>query len=118
MTRSPSFSIENKLRTTIIPQIDFEGADLETIRRALITLSRQYDPEVSKGGVNFVVSSDITDASLVNLHLWGLVRGLRGAYFCKYAIFRERTGFAADAVGFNVLPKYARTTQEAKTKSL
>jgi len=90
MTRSPSFSIENKLRTTIIPQIDFEGADLETIRRALITLSRQYDPEVSKGGVNFVVSSDITDASLVSLRLRQTSLAEIVKYVCKIAGIKTR----------------------------
>jgi len=90
MTRSPSFSIENKLRTTIIPQIDFEGADLETIRRALITLSRQYDPEVGKGGVNFVVSSDITDASLVSLRLRQTSLAEVVKYVCQIAGIKTR----------------------------
>ena len=53
------------------------------------------------------------DFWVCNLLLLGLVRGLRGTYFCKYAIFRERTSFAADAVGNDILPKYARTTQKA-----
>jgi len=90
MTRSPSFSIENKMRTTIIPRIDFEGADLETIRRALITLSRQYDPEVSKGGVNFVVSSDITDASLVSLRLRQTSLAEVIKYVCQIAGIKSR----------------------------
>jgi len=90
MTRSPSFSIENKMRTTIIPRIDFEGADLETIRRALITLSRQYDPEVSKVGVNFVVSSDITDASLVSLRLRQTSLAEVIKYVCQIAGIKSR----------------------------
>jgi general secretion pathway protein D len=69
MTASPSYNLEKKLQGTVIPTIDFSGADLETIRRALISLSRQYDPEVSKAGVNFVVSSDITDVQPVTLRL-------------------------------------------------
>ena len=69
MTASPSYNLEKKLQGTVIPTIDFSGADLETIRRALISLSRQYDPEVSKSGVNFVVSSDITDVQPVTLRL-------------------------------------------------
>ena len=69
MTASPSYNLEKKLQGTIIPTIDFSGADLETIRRALISLSRQFDPEVSKAGVNFVVSSDITDVQPVTLRL-------------------------------------------------
>ena len=90
MTRSPSFAIENKLKTTIIPQIDFEGADLETIRRALITLSRQYDPEVSKVGVNFVVSSDITDSSLVSLRLRQTSLAEVVKYVCQIAGIKTR----------------------------
>ena len=90
MKASPSYSIEKKLKTTIIPQIDFEGADLETIRRALITLSRQYDPEVSKGGVNFVVSSDITDASLVNLRLRQSSLAEVVKYVCQVAGIKTR----------------------------
>jgi len=69
MTASPSYNLEKKLQGTVIPTIDFSGVDLETIRRALISLSRQYDPEVSKAGVNFVVSSDITNAQPVTLRL-------------------------------------------------
>lgn len=73
MTASPSYALENKMRKTIIPQIDFAGADMDTIRRALNTLSRQYDPDAggdkTKGGINFVVSADLTDAQLVNLKL-------------------------------------------------
>ena len=42
---------------------------METIRRALISLSRQFDPEVSKAGVNFVVSSDIVEVQPVTLRL-------------------------------------------------
>jgi general secretion pathway protein D len=69
MTASPSYNLEKKLQGTVIPTIDFSSADLETIRRALISLSRQYDPEVTKAGVNFVVSSDITDVQPVTLRL-------------------------------------------------
>ena len=69
MTASPSYNLEKKLQGTIIPTTDFSGADLEQVRRALISLSRQYDPEVSKSGVNFVVSSDITDVQPVTLRL-------------------------------------------------
>ncbi|NDE85300.1 MAG: hypothetical protein EB056_04645, partial [Verrucomicrobia bacterium] len=69
MTASPTFALESKMRKTIIPQIDFSGADMDTIRRALNTLSRQYDPDGEKKGINFVVSADLTDAQLVNLKL-------------------------------------------------
>lgn len=69
MTASPTFALESKMKKTIIPQIDFSGADMDTIRRALNTLSRQYDPDGEKKGVNFVVSADLTDAQLVNLKL-------------------------------------------------
>lgn len=69
MTASPTFALENKLRKTIIPQIDFSGVDMDQIRRALNTLSRQYDPDGEKKGINFVVSADLADAQLVNLKL-------------------------------------------------
>lgn len=69
MTASPTFALENKLKKTIIPQIDFSGADMDTIRRALNTLSRQYDPDGEKKGINFVVSADLVDAQQVNLKL-------------------------------------------------
>lgn len=69
MTASPTFALENKIRKTVIPQIDFSGADMDTIRRALNTLSRQYDPDGEKKGINFVVSADLTEAQLVNLKL-------------------------------------------------
>jgi general secretion pathway protein D len=69
MTASPAYALEKKLQKTVIPQVDFSGADLETIRRALISLSRTYDPEAAKGGVNFVVSTDITNSQPVSLRL-------------------------------------------------
>lgn len=69
MTASPAFALETKMRKTVIPQVDFSGADLETIRRALISLSRTYDPDASKGGVNFVVSTDVANPQPVTLRL-------------------------------------------------
>ena len=69
MTASPAYVLEKKLQKTVIPQIDFSGADLETIRRALISLSRTYDPETAKGGINFVVSTDVTNPQPVTLRL-------------------------------------------------
>lgn len=69
MTASPAYALEKKMQKTVIPQVDFSGADLETIRRALISLSRTYDPEVAKGGVNFVVSTDVTNSQPVTLRL-------------------------------------------------
>jgi len=69
LTASPTFQLEQKLRDIRIPRVDFTGADLETIRRALNALSRQYDPDAAKAGVNFVVSADISDPQPVNLRL-------------------------------------------------
>lgn len=69
MSASPAFLLQQKLKATVIPQIDFNGADLETIRRALSTLSRQYDPETAKAGINFIVSSDLDQAQPVTLRL-------------------------------------------------
>lgn len=69
LTASATFQLEQKLREIRIPQVDFAGADLETIRRALNTLSRQYDTDPAKTGVNFVVSSDISASQPVNLKL-------------------------------------------------
>lgn len=69
LTASPTFDLEQKLRNIRIPQVSFEGADLETIRRALNALSRQYDTDAGKAGVNFVVSADVASSQLVNLKL-------------------------------------------------
>ena len=69
MTASPAFALEMKMRKTVIPQVDFSGADLETIRRALISLSRTYDSDSSKAGVNFVVSTDVETPQPVTLRL-------------------------------------------------
>ena len=69
LTASATFQLEQKLRDIRIPQVDFTGADLETIRRALNTLSRQYDTDPAKGGVNFVVSADVSVSQPVNLKL-------------------------------------------------
>jgi len=69
MTASPAYALEKKLQKTVIPQVDFSGADLETIRRALISLSRTYDLEAAKVGVNFVVSTDVANSQPVTLRL-------------------------------------------------
>jgi general secretion pathway protein D len=69
MTASPAYALEKKMQMTVIPQVDFTAADLETIRRALISLSRTYDPEAGKGGVNFVVSTDVANPQPVTLRL-------------------------------------------------
>jgi general secretion pathway protein D len=69
LTASPSYALEQKMQKTVIPQVDFSGADLETIRRALISLSRTYDSDAAKGGVNFVVSTDVDNPQLVTLKL-------------------------------------------------
>jgi len=69
MTASPAYALEKKMQNTVIPQVDFSGADLETIRRALISLSRTYDPGAVKGGVNFVVSTDVANPQPVTLRL-------------------------------------------------
>ncbi|MFA9196879.1 MAG: hypothetical protein ACEQSM_04620 [Aliarcobacter sp.] len=90
MTASPSYNLEKKLQGTVIPTIDFSGADLETIRRALISLSRQYDPEVSKAGVNFVVSSDITDVQPVTLRLKSTSLGEVVRYISQIAGVKAR----------------------------
>jgi general secretion pathway protein D len=69
MTASPAYALEKKMQNTVIPQVDFSGADLETIRRALISLSRTYDPDASNAGVNFVVSTDVANPQPVTLRL-------------------------------------------------
>ena len=69
LTASPSYALEQKMQKTVIPQVDFSGADLETIRRALISLSRTYDSDAGKGGVNFVVSTDVANPQPVTLKL-------------------------------------------------
>lgn len=67
MTLSPVVQLEQKMKEIVIPQIDFTGLDLETVRRALVTLSRQYDKD--NRGVNFVVSTEVSSPQPVNLKL-------------------------------------------------
>jgi len=69
MTASPAYALEKRMQKTVIPQVDFSGADLETVRRALISLSRTYDPDPAKGGINFVVSTDAVNPQPVTLKL-------------------------------------------------
>ena len=69
MTASPAYALQKKLEQTIIPQVDWPALDLESLRRALISLSRTYDPEPAKVGINFVVSTDVTNPQPVTLRL-------------------------------------------------
>ncbi len=66
---SPTYALEKKMKNIVIPRVDFSGADLDTIRRALISLSRTYDPDAAKAGINFVVSSDVASSQPVTLKL-------------------------------------------------
>jgi general secretion pathway protein D len=70
--------------------VDFSGADLETIRRALNTLSRQYDTDAGKAGVNFVVSADVTTAQPVNLKLRNVALGEVVRYVAQIAGVKSR----------------------------
>lgn len=51
--RSNQFKINQKLKTIIIPQIDFQGASIEDAASFLSLKSRELDPE--KEGVSFIV---------------------------------------------------------------
>jgi general secretion pathway protein D len=90
LTASTTFQLEEKLRDITIPQVDFSGADLETIRRALNTLSRQYDTDAGKAGVNFVVSADVTTAQPVNLKLRNVALGEVVRYVAQIAGVKSR----------------------------
>ena len=90
LTASATFQLEEKLREIRIPQIDFAGADLETIRRALNTLSRQYDTDSAKTGVNFVVSADVAVSQPVNLKLRNASLGEVVRYVAQIAGVKSR----------------------------
>ena len=90
LTASPTFVLEQKMEDIVIPQIDFTGADLETIRRALNTLSRQYDTDGNKTGVNFVVSADVTSTQPVNLKLRNVSLGVVVRYVGQIAGVKYR----------------------------
>ena len=91
MTASASYDLEKKMQSTIIPQVDFAGADLDTIRKALLSLSRTYDPGAEKTGVNFVVSADITTFQPVNLKLRNTSLAEVVRYVSQIAGVRART---------------------------
>lgn len=90
LTASSTFQLEQKLKKIVIPQIDFAGADLETIRRALLTLGRQYDPDPDKTGVNFVVSADVVSSQPVSLRLQGVTLGEVVRYVAQIAGVKAR----------------------------
>jgi len=89
LTASPSFTLEKKMQRTIIPQVDFNEADLDTVRRALISLSRTYDPDASKLGINFIVSTDVLNPPPITLRL-------------KNATLAEVVGYIAKIAGVKV----------------
>jgi len=134
LTASATFQLEQKLREIRIPQIDFSGADLETIRRALNTLSRQYDTEANKTGVNFVVSADVVSTQPVNLRLRDASLGEVIRYVAQIAGVKSRLSEVGVTFSplietrpdlipreFTVSPSFFRTgggTDEAATTSL
>jgi general secretion pathway protein D len=92
LTASPTFDLEQKLRNIRIPQVDFSGADLETIRRALNALSRQYDTDAAKVGVNFVVSADVVNPQPVSLKLRDVALEEVVRYVAQIAGVKSRLG--------------------------
>ena len=90
LTASSTFQLEQKLKEIRIPQVDFVGADLETIRRALNALSRQFDTDTAKTGVNFVVSADVTASQSVNLKLRDVSLGEVVRYVAQIAGVKSR----------------------------
>ena len=126
LTASPSYALEKKMQKTIIPQVDFNEADLETIRRALISLSRTYDPEPGKSGVNFIVSTDVVNAQPVTLRLKGATLAEVVRYISQIAGVKVRNtdiGVAFSPVvetspdliprDFRVSPSFFRASSEA-----
>jgi len=91
ITASASYDLEKKMQNTILPQVDFSGADLEQIRKSLLSLSRTYDPGAEKTGVNFVVSADITESQLVNLKLRNISLAEVVRYVSQLAGVKART---------------------------
>ena len=126
LTASPSYALEKKMQKTVIPQVDFNEADLETIRRALISLSRTYDPEPGKSGVNFIVSTDVLNAQPVTLRLRGATLAEVVRYVAQIAGVKVRNtdiGVAFSPVvetspdliprDFRVSPSFFRATSDA-----
>jgi general secretion pathway protein D len=126
LTASPSYALEKKMQKTVIPQVDFNEADLETIRRALISLSRTYDPEPGKSGVNFIVSTDVVNAQPVTLRLRGATLAEVVRYVAQIAGVKVRNtdiGVAFSPVvetspdliprDFRVSPSFFRATSDA-----
>lgn len=122
ITASQTFQLEQKLRTIVIPSIDFNGADLETIKKSLTALSRQYDPDPAKTGVNFVVSSDVGESQLVNLQLRqtslgdvvryvALLAGVKARFRDEGVIFGPVVEKAPDLIlrTFTVSPSFFKT---------
>jgi len=126
LTASPSYALEKKMQKTVIPQVDFNEADLETIRRALISLSRTYDPEPGKSGVNFIVSTDVVNAQPVTLRLKGATLAEVVRYISQIAGVKVRNtdiGVAFSPVvesspdliprDFRVSPSFFRASSDA-----
>jgi general secretion pathway protein D len=131
LTASPSYALEKKMQKTVIPQVDFNEADLETIRRALISLSRTYDPEPGKSGVNFIVSTDVVNAQPVTLRLRGATLSEVVRYISQIAGVKVRNtdiGVAFSPLvetspdliprDFRVSPSFFRASSEAAAATI
>ena len=101
LTASPSFTLEKKMQRTIIPQVDFNEADLDTVCRALISLSRTYDPDPSKLSINFIVSTDVLNPPPITLRLKNATLAEVVGYIAKIAGVKVRKSPAG--VSFNPL---------------
>jgi len=68
MTASASYDLEKKMEQTIIPKVEFSDADLPTVTKSLVSLSKSFDLDPEKKGVQFQIAG--VDASQpVNLKL-------------------------------------------------
>ena len=56
MTASASYDLEKKMEQTIIPKVEFLDADLQSVSKSLISLSKSFDLEPEKKGVQFQIA--------------------------------------------------------------
>jgi general secretion pathway protein D len=87
--RSNQFKINQKLKTIIIPQIDFQGASIEDAASFLSLKSRELDPE--KEGVSFIVKDKAKeDAKPFSLTLQNVPLGEALRYITNLAGVRSK----------------------------
>jgi hypothetical protein len=103
--------LNKKLKSIIIPEIEFKEASLESVIAFFVQRSRELDPE--KRGINFVLSSkmsSIAQSSKITLSL----RKIPLSEALRYSLMQIKAEYRIDSFAVVIFPLEKVGSQEVK----